>query len=304
MVRGDLVEGVHHGSLVLLDPDGVTELVLGDTDAPCYPRSCHKPLQAAALVGAGWTGRDEALALAAASHAGSPRQLAGVRAILAAAGCSEQDLRTPPDWPLDRHERDALLLAGGTPSPVAMNCSGKHAAMLATCAHNGWSLVDYLDPAHPVQRACREQIVAATGVEPATTSVDGCGAPLHASTLHAMARAYRGAVSGAPGEPLREVADAMRAHPDLVSGPGRLVTELMRAVPGLLVKDGAEAVCVGALADGRAFALKVADGGERAVPPLVGAVLARWGIAAPPALVHAPLLGGGVEVGEVRALLP
>lgn len=286
----------------MLDAAGQVDFALGDVRAQLFPRSCSKLMQATALVEAGWDGSGSALALAASSHAGSPSHVAAVRALLGAAGLTEADLQTPADWPLDPAERDALLRRGGAPAPVLMNCSGKHAAMLATCVQRGWSSPDYLSPEHPVQVACREQITRATGVRPQARGTDGCGAPLYSTTLLGLATAYRSAVTGQGDEPARSVADAMRGWPELVSGPGRFITEAMRAVPGLLVKDGAEGVCAGALGDGRAFALKVDDGALRAMSVVACALLARLEVGGPALddFAEVALLGGGIPVGAVR----
>ena len=146
VVRSAVVEGRHHGSVVALDAAGTVAWSLGSPDAILLPRSCVKPLQALALVRHGLDLPDDLLAIACASHSGEPVHLDAVRRVLGGAGLSEADLRTPEDWPFDPEERDRVLRAGGTRTRIAMNCSGKHAAMLATCVVNGWSTATYLDP--------------------------------------------------------------------------------------------------------------------------------------------------------------
>ncbi len=309
VVRSGFVEGLHRGSLVVLGPDGSTVLARGDVLSPILPRSCTKPMQAAGMVELGFTGRDELLALTAASHSGQPHHVEGVHRILAGCGLDEHALRTPVDWPLSEDEKLAVARAGGGPAPVLMNCSGKHAAMLATSVIQDWPLDDYRTSDHPLQRHLAATIERLSGERIAATAVDGCGAPAAALSLTALARAYAAAVLAAPGSPERLVADAMRAHPEYVAGHERDVTRLMAGVPGLLAKDGAEGVFAAALADGTAVALKVDDGGDRSRPLVLRAVLRHLGIDAPvlDEFDVVPLLGGGVRVGEVRVpadLLP
>ncbi|MEV6836904.1 asparaginase [Streptomyces sp. NPDC051133] len=304
LVRGGVVEGLHYGSVVVLGADGRVEFQLGDIEAAFYPRSAVKPLQAVAMLRAGLPLDGALLSLAAASHSGEERHLAGTRRILDLAGLTEDDLRNVPDMPFDPAVRDAWVREGRPPSRLAQNCSGKHAAMLWTAKLNGWSLDDYLDPGHPLQQAIQEIVEDLTGQRVARVSVDGCGAPLFSISLHGLARALSRIASAAPGTPEAQVADAMRTHAEMASGAGRDVAALMRAVPGLLAKDGFEGVQVAALPDGRAVAVKIADGANRARIPVAAAALARAGV--DPRLLTEfagePLLGGGEPVGCVRAV--
>ncbi|MFD8391379.1 asparaginase [Streptomyces sp. NPDC059680] len=304
LVRGGVVEGIHYGSVVVLGADGKVDFQLGDIEAAFYPRSAVKPLQAVAMLRAGLPLDGALLSLAAASHSGEERHLAGTRRILELAGLTENHLRNVPDMPFDPVVRDAWVHEGRMPSRLAQNCSGKHAAMLWTAQLNGWSLEDYLDPGHPLQQAIQEIVEDLTGQRVARVTVDGCGAPLFSISLHGLARALSRITSAAPGTPEARVADAMREHAEMASGSGRDVAALMRAVPGLLAKDGFEGVQVAALPDGRAIAVKIADGANRARIPVAAAALARAGV--DPGLLTEfagePLLGGGEPVGCVRAV--
>ncbi|MEU8709293.1 asparaginase [Streptomyces sp. NPDC048565] len=303
VVRSGFTEGHHRGSLVVLAPDGSVELALGDPSAPVFPRSSNKPMQAAAILRAGLDLSGERLALAAASHSGEGFHLALVRTMLAEHGLTEGDLRTPPDLPLDPVEAEAYLAAGGVREPLTMNCSGKHAAMLAVCVRNGWDTATYLDQAHPLQRLVGEVVAEAAGEPVAAIGTDGCGAPLMAIGLVGLARAFRTFVLAEPGTAERRVADAMRAHPEYVAGTRRPDTWLMREVPGTLSKMGAEAVQALALPDGRALAFKIDDGSVRALGPVLARSLELLGVDAPVVsrIGRAPLLGGDAEVGEIRA---
>ncbi|MFF8845682.1 asparaginase [Streptomyces sp. NPDC015127] len=304
VVRSGFVEGLHRGALVVLAADGGVELALGDVTAPVFPRSSNKPMQAAAVLRAGVDLSGERLALAAASHSGEGFHLDLVRTMLAEHGLTADDLRTPPDLPLDRVEAEAYLAAGQVRDRVAMDCSGKHAAMLAACVHNGWDRAGYADPDHPLQRLVRSVVEESAGEPVAAVGTDGCGAPLMAISLTGLARAFRRFVLAEPGSPERRVADAMRAHPEYVAGTRRPDTWLMREVPGALAKVGAEAVQAVALADGRALALKIDDGASRALGPVTARTLALMGVDSPvlARIGHMPLLGGGAEVGAVRAV--
>ncbi|MDX3244501.1 asparaginase [Streptomyces sp. ME18-1-4] len=309
LVRGGVTEGIHYGSVVVLGTSGQVDFQLGDIEAAFYPRSALKPVQAVAMLRAGLPLDGELLSLAAASHSGEERHLAGTRRILELAGVTEDDLRNVKDMPYDPAVRDAWTREGREPSRLAQNCSGKHAAMLYTCKLNGWSLDGYLDPEHPLQQAIAEIVEDLTGQRIARVTVDGCGAPLFSVSLHGLARAAARITTAAPDTPEARVADAMRDHAEMASGAGRDVAALMRAVPGLLAKDGFEGVEIAALPDGRAVAVKISDGANRARVPVTAAALARAGV--DPALliefVGEPLLGGGEPVGcvhPVRALDP
>lgn len=304
LIRGGVVEGVHYGSVAVLGSDGEVGFRLGDIEAACYPRSALKPVQAVAMVRAGLPLDGELLSLAAASHSGEERHLAGTRRILELAGLTEDDLRNVPDLPFDPVVRDAWVREGRPPSRLAQNCSGKHAAMLYTARLNGWSLDGCLDPSHPLQQAVAEIVEDLTGQRVATVTVDGCGAPLFAVSLHGLARAGARIAAAASGTPEARVADAMRGYPEMASGTGRDAAALMRAVPGLLVKDGFEGVQVAALPDGRAVAVKISDGAGRARVPVAAGALARAGVDA--SLLKEfggeAVLGGGLPVGEVRVV--
>jgi L-asparaginase II len=303
VTRSGVVESSHVGTVVAVRADGSVALGLGGLDRPVFGRSSNKPLQAAGLLRAGWRpGDDDEVALAGASHSGEPMHVALASRVLDGCGLGEDDLGCPPQLPLSEEAAADLLRSGGGPSRLTMNCSGKHAAMLATCVAKGWPTGGYLAVDHPLQVALTAHVEELAGQPVRHVAVDGCGAPQHALTLPGLARAFAALVDAEPGTPERRVADAMRARPDLVGGTGRDVTELMARVPGLLAKDGAEGVYAGAVPGVGAFALKVEDGAGRARPPLVLAALRALGVdvAAVAHLAEGPVLGGGSQVGVVR----
>jgi len=304
--RSDVLESVHHAALVGLDRDGRIEFAFGDPDLPVYPRSSTKPLQAHAMVSSGLDVADDLLALVCASHDGLPVHLDGVRRILGAVGLDESALANTPDLPLDDLESERAVRAGAVRSSILQNCSGKHAGMIATCVTAGWTHDDsYLDPEHPLQVAITDGIPALTADQVYGIGVDGCGAPAHVISLVGLARAFRGIATGDAGLAGERIHRAMTSYPDMVGGPTRDVSRLMRGVPGLMAKDGAEGVYAAALPDGRAVALKVADGANRPRPPLMRAALSLLGVDVsdvPADVFASPVLGHGRPVGEVRVV--
>ncbi|WP_125613174.1 asparaginase [Specibacter cremeus] len=303
-IRGDLVESVHYGSLAALDADGSTLIRRGDPDALFYPRSALKPLMAVAMVRAGLRLPPEQLALAASSHSGAPEHLAGTLAILVDAGLDASALRNSTDLPYGTEERRQWLADGLGPTQLAQNCSGKHAAMLATCIVNGWPAESYLGREHPLPRFIREVVSELTDCPVETVSTDGCGTEVFAVTLTGMARAFGRLATAPEGTAEYDVAAAMRLHPGMVGGTGRDVTDLMAAVPGLIAKDGFEGVQLVALADGSAVAVKVSDGGDRARLPAAAPALLALGV--DPAVVRQfndlDVIGGGHPVGVLHGL--
>lgn len=309
--RGDLVESVHRASLIALDSTGAVAFQHGGIDSPAYPRSSLKPLQAVAMVRNGLRLAPDLLALVCASHSGEPFHLDGVQRILAGAGLGVEALQNTPSYPLSESELRTWIIEGRPKSSLGQNCSGKHSGMLATCAAKGWDIASYLDPDHPLQQAILETVADLSGETPGPVATDGCGAPVMAISLTGLARAFAAIASADPGTPEGEVAAAIRAYPQFLGGTGRDVTVLIDGTPGLIAKDGAEGVYAAGLDDGRAVALKMAEGGggvgggpQRARPVLMAAALRRLGVAssAYEQVETVPVLGHGEPVGAVFAV--
>lgn len=310
--RGGRAESLHSGHAVVCAADGSVIEAWGDPAALIYPRSSCKMIQALPLVesGAGAALSAEHLALACASHQGGARHVGLVARWLADLGLGEADLRCGAHEPGDRAEWERLIRAREAPSQLHNNCSGKHAGFLMLGQHLGGG-PDYVGIGHPVQRAVRAAFEEVTGAESPGWGIDGCSAPNFVCTLRglaaAMARfAAAGETGGARGRAMLRLRRAMVAHPGLVAGDGRACTELMRAMRGVAVKTGAEAVFVAILPESRrGIALKIVDGGMRAAEAAIVALLAREGVLdrRHPAALN--LLGvrrnwNGIAVGEMR----
>ncbi len=305
VVRSKFVEGRHYGAVVVLAADGSLLAAAGDIARPMFPRSSNKPMQATGMLRAGLALPDAAdLALVCASHSGEPPHLDRVRRLLAGAGLTEQHLACPADLPIGELARAAWLRAGSAPARAAMNCSGKHTGMLLTCLAAGWPVDGYRQPDHPLQKQLKSTVEDLAAQLAPAVGVDGCGAPVFAMSLTALAGAFHRLVEAPVGTAERTVADAMRAHPDMVggAGPEREDTRLMAGIPGLLAKGGAEGVMACAIPGVGALAVKIDDGNKRAIGPVTVAALRRLEVAAPvlDELAETPVLGGGLPVGAVR----
>ena len=297
-VRDGVVESEHRGFLAALNADGSIFKSLGDIETKIFPRSTVKCAQASAMVRSGLDLEPRLLALAQSSHSGADIHMDGAREILASVGLSESALQCALDRPLGDAERRAW--GEKPPTQIAMNCSGKHAAMLATCVKNGWPIETYLEQSHPLQLAIKAELEELAGETISLTSTDGCGAPLFLLSLIGLARAVR-AITISKNPVHQSVMSAARAFPEMVGGVGRHNTEMMQQVPGLFMKDGAEAVNVCSLADGRTFVFKVSDGSLRAFRTIVHACLNDFGIDTP--LTLEKVMGGPRVIGTIRATI-
>lgn len=310
--RSGFIESRHAGSAIVLSPDGEVARTLGDVRTPVLARSSMKPFQAVAAMTSQVTLRGEDAAIATASHSGTAAHVALVRGVLARAGVPETALACPAAMPTDRAAREQVVRSGGRPERVYMNCSGKHASMLVACQANGWPLEGYLDVGHPLQKRILDVLERFTGERPAATAIDGCGAPVHAISLTALARGIQKITTAAPSSPFalyREAAaltESVREHPWVIAGPGRPDTVAIERL-GVFAKFGAEGVMVMTAPNGTTTALKVLDGSPRASTIIAARLLADAGALEHPAIdrVRAELdlwiLGGDEPVGEIRA---
>jgi L-asparaginase II len=309
--RSGFVESRHSGSAIVLSPDGVVALQLGDVASPILPRSSLKPLQALACLTAGAPLEDERLALATASHSGTDRHVSVVRDILDAARLGEDALLCPPAWPTDQATRDEMVREHHEPSRIRMNCSGKHAAMLLACSVNGWDPKSYLDPEHPVQAHIRDVIERLIGEKARATAIDGCGAPVYAMSLSGLAKAIQRVGTASQTSPFAlhrsagTLVRAVREHPWAIEGPGRPDTVAIERL-GVFAKTGAEGVLVMVAPNGATVALKMLDGSGRAATAVALRLLERAGalssgdVAETMTKLPLSVSGGGTSVGAIR----
>lgn len=309
VIRSGVEEAVHLGSVVVADEHGSVVASAGDPERVAFARSSTKPIQAAVSLNlAGEELTDEEVALMCASHNGEPVHLEVVRKLLDRAGVGVDALRCPPALPLDPEA--ARAVAG--PGPELHNCSGKHAGMLLACVRRGYELDSYTDPSHPIQKEILSAVEAAAGGPPAGIGIDGCGIPVHAYPLVGLASVYARLARPEGLGPLAPTVDravrSMSAEPYLVAGRDRICTAVMEAVPGVIVKAGAEGLlCAAVLARGLGIAVKVEDGSGRACGPALVRTLKQIRVlsgeeeAALAVQAHPPVLGGGRPVGELRA---
>lgn len=288
--RGFLVESVHAVAACASTPEGEVTLALGDIDVPVYLRSSAKPFIAGAIVASG-AAREFGLeareiAVIAASHNGEPFHVEAVRSILRKIRRSPSDLQCGAHAPYYEPAAEALAAASEPFTALHNNCSGKHAGILALCAALGADHATYLERSNPAQQAILAFCARLTGDDPERfpVAVDGCGIPVFATPLRRAARAFarwatlRG-LDDSDAEALARVREAVVAHPEYLAGTGRFDTQLVAASGGGVVgKVGAEGVhCDALVALGLGLALKVIDGGRRAVAPATFALLDRLG---------------------------
>lgn len=312
--RNGFVENRHIGSAVVLNPDGDRLTSLGEPDAVVLPRSTLKPFQAIASLGAGAQLDDVQIAIATASHAGTAEHVAVVREVLARAGLSEDALLCPPALPADVDASAEVLRSGGTPAPAYMECSGKHAGMLAACVASGWSIRDYIDPQHPLQQHVKDVVERLTGEKVSHVAVDGCGAPVFAITLAGLARGVQRMAMSAQQSPFalyRTAATVYRCAREnawAISGRGRPDTVLMETIGGY-AKAGADGAMTMSASDGTTVAVKVLGGSVPAARVAALGLLMSVGAVAPDTgalamdRMGAVVTGGGAEVGRLRPVV-
>lgn len=320
VLRGGAVESRHRGAVAVADGAGRLLFTLGDVEAPVFPRSAIKVIQALPLVESGaadalgLTAAD--LALSTASHNGEEAHVEGARAMLARVGRDETCLVCGPHWPGREDDRGRLHLAGRTPTRLHNNCSGKHAGFVCCAVHAGIDPTGYGDVDHPVQREIAAALSDVTGVDTARVprGRDGCSIPTWALPVAAMARGFARLATGeglaaTRARAARRLLDAAIAEPFMIAGTERFCTDFIRACGGsVYVKTGAEGVFCAALpALGLGVAVKCDDGAARAAEVVTATVVSRLlGRYEDPALARfrTPVIRdwNGVEVGGLRAV--
>ncbi len=299
VIRGDTVESVHRGHIIAINGDGKVLLSIGEPHTVTFFRSACKPFQAMPLITSGAADAfgltDDEIALACASHSGEQFHVEIAALMLKKIRLKESDLQCGTHMPFSEKETERLLRAGATITQLHNNCSGKHAAMLATARHLRSDTKTYLSLAHPVQQSILKTIstFCEVPVEEITIGIDGCCAPNFAMPLTAMARGFLNLISppiGFADEVVRgaatRIVSAMVAYPELIGGSERLDTILMKAAPGKMIsKVGADGVWLCGILPSESFpkgaviALKIEDGDDKRARPVVAIeILRRLGI--------------------------
>lgn len=286
VLRGETVESRHRGTLAVVDADGALVAGIGGVEAPVFPRSAVKALQALPLVESGAADALDLspaeLALACASHNGEQVHVNAARVMLMKAGLDESALECGSHWPKRMQDVAHLHQTDESPCPLHNNCSGKHAGFLGLARTLGVPTQGYVEPDHPVQQEVRAALEEISGVSltEAARGTDGCSIPTYAMPLDALALAFARFGTGAGLSPLRAQAaerlyDACVETPFMVAGTERFCTGVMELFGGrVFVKTGAEGVFTAALPElGFGVALKCEDGGTRASQVMMAAVL-------------------------------
>jgi len=321
VTRGSLVESRHRGAIVAVDGDGKIVFSIGDVDAPTFPRSACKAMQALPLMESGAADAygfgDKELALACSSHNGEDEHVALAASMLAKAGRDVETLECGAHWSSSQKVLIHQARAMERPTALHNNCSGKHAGFICACCHQDIDPKGYVGYDHPLQAEIRGVMESLTGAALGhdNCGTDGCSIPTYAVPLRGLAHGFAKMATGNGLEPLRAKAsrrlfDACMAEPFYVAGTGRACTALMEAAPGrIFAKTGAEGVFCAAIPEqGIAIAIKCDDGHSRASEAMVAAALSRFfgkddsirGNLAAMATVQMHNWNG-IHVGDIRA---
>lgn len=289
VTRGGIVESRHRGAVAVMDADGAAVLTLGDVDAPVFPRSAVKALQAVPLIESGIADRlgltPAEIALACSSHSGEPDHLAGAASMLAKVGRDHRSLECGPHWPLGDEAYRALASERRQPNALHNNCSGKHAGFVCLACGLDQDPAGYIRAEHPVQQAVKDSLETWTGAahEASRCGIDGCSIPTYAVPLAALARGFARFGTGAAVSPsyaaaAARIRRAVAGHPFMVAGTGRFDTRVMEALrERVLVKSGAEGVHCAALPElGYGIAVKCDDGAGRAAEAVTASLILRF----------------------------
>lgn len=298
LVRGGIVESRHRAIAAVTDPSGKLIDHLGSAKRVVYPRSAVKPLQTVAMRRAGFNLTGAALTITSASHQATPLHTQLVLEVLNSVNLGVDALQCPNALPGNLVARAAAQ----APSRLYFNCSGKHAGFLAASKIAGFALDSYLDETHPLQLMVREVIEEFSGEHIVHTTIDGCGAPLHALTVEGLARSFGKLAQTEP-----EIVSAMIENPAVIGDENTADAILMREL-GVISKLGAEGVLALATREGYGLAVKIADGSHRASAPILLGLLRKHELISADEfervfdLVAPAVLGGDRVVGELRLL--
>jgi L-asparaginase II len=325
LTRGETVESVHYGAVIVVNSRGEQLFAHGDPETITYLRSSAKPFQALPLIESGgakhWHLTPKEIAITCASHSGTDDHANTLGGMQAKIGITEKHLQCGVHAPIDAETAKTLVQKQLDPTPNRHNCSGKHTGMLAYAQMKGYSLDDYLDPRHPLQQEILQTFCEMCMLDPALVALgtDGCSAPNFAIHLRNAALGFARlvdpwALSDQRAAACKVITSAMTQHPKMVAGPGRFDTRLMAATCGKIVsKGGAEGYqalgilpgVLGADAPGIGVAIKISDGDPRgrARPAVALEILHSLGVLTTEEAQSLADLGPRFEIRNWRKIL-
>ena len=241
--RGNIVESVHFGAVAIVDAYGRMIASHGDADTVSFLRSSSKPIQVLPLIEQGGADTfqlsDREIAVMCASHAGTLDHVQTVESIQAKINITHEDLMCGSHYPHDETASLEMHMKGEVPSENHNNCSGKHTGMLALCLLNSQSTEDYINPSHPIQQIILKAFADMCGLTPSQIElgVDGCSAPVFGVSMKSAALSFARlcdpqSLTEQRANACRRITRAMISHPEMVAGPGRFDTQIMKADQG------------------------------------------------------------------------
>ncbi len=280
--RGDGIESVHYGSIVVTDNKGNVLYYVGDPEMFTFTRSSAKPIQAVPVYESGAVDHFgftvSGQAILCGSHNGSERHVAQAKENLDKIGLDESYLKCGIHPPSEYRIRNILPRREETFSPLQHNCSGKHSGQLALALQMNCDPARYLEFDYDVQQRVFETVCQIYEMKPGDVKIgtDGCSLPNFGMPLRNMAIAFANIITGKTSiagheKVFERIVTAIQTDPFMVSGDGRFDLALMQALPNeIICKVGGEAVeCVGIAEKGWGLAAKVSDGNVRGLYPAV-----------------------------------
>ncbi len=294
VIRGETVESIHRGHLIVVSGDGKIVAQLGDPQTVTFFRSSAKPFQAIPFLTSGAAEKfgfsEKEIALACGSHSGEHFHVETAREMLAKIGLRESDLQCGAHLPFNDAEAERMIKADIPPTQFHNNCSGKHAAMLGLAEFTGADIENYYLPENPVQQKILETVSLFSDVpqNEIKIGIDGCAAPNFALPVSAMAKSFAklvfppAAFNEKTRDACRTIVSAMTHFPEMIGGTERLDTLIMQTLRGKIIsKVGAEGVyTAGVLPSpkwktGLGIAFKIEDGEDKRARPVVALELLR-----------------------------
>ncbi|MWV47312.1 asparaginase [Paenibacillus sp. HJL G12] len=287
--RAGIMECAHHGHICIVNDQGEIKASAGDPNFVTFTRSAAKPLQAISAIRGGIASHyglsEKEIAIMTASHLAEPNHVEVLKSIMKKTGLSESELVCAPSYPLNEESKEEVLRHNGSRQRLYHNCSGKHLGVLAYCKMKGYPLEGYAEPEHPVQQEIIETVSMMCGLEPQQVGLgtDGCGFPVFALPLSAMATAYAKLAcperieDKATKEAVITITQAMNRYPEMVGGTGRIDSLILQDT-NIVAKGGFKGVyCFGLKKERLGIAFKVLDGSEEEWGWIVEAILSQIG---------------------------